>query len=402
MKELAAVALPSQLQPLQGLRVAMFTGNYNYLKEGANQALNRLVRHLEERLGADVRIYSPVTDTPAFEPEGTLVPVPSVPLPGRSEFRLALGLPRRIRAEIRQFAPQVVHVATPDILGTRAQTFALAQGIPIVASVHTLFETYCEYYGLGWLRPLVERHLDRFYGRSDRVLAPTPALAAQMAKNHGPDRLGIWARGVETQLFDPCRRSGEWRQSHGIAEDEVALLFFGRLVLEKRVDQFAATVQALRANGKKVRAVIVGEGPARERMHAAMPDAVFTGHLTGEALATTVASCDIFINPSTTETFGNVTLEAMSSGLAVVAADVPSTANLIEHGVNGLIAASDATSFALQAEKLCADNGLRWMLGQSARNAALTRTWDEVLDAVLAEYAVVLRQTALKTQRNER
>lgn len=402
MKDHSAAAPSGRLQPLQGLRVAMFTGNYNYLKEGANQALNRLVRHLEKRVDADVRIYSPVTDTPAFEPEGTLVPVPSAPLPGRSEFRLALGLPGRIRAEIRQFAPQIVHLATPDILGARAQTFALAQGIPVVASVHTLFETYCEYYGLGWLRPLVERHLDRFYGRSDRVLAPTAALAADMARKHGPDRLGIWARGVETDLFAPSRRSAEWRRAHGIAEDEVALLFFGRLVLEKRVDQFAETVRAMKASGHRVKAVIVGEGPARERMRAAMPDAVFTGHLTGEPLATAVASSDIFLNPSTTETFGNVTLEAMAAGLAVVAADVPSTANLIEHGVNGLVAACDAAGFARQAEKPCVDPDFRHRLGRNARQAALARSWDDVLDAVLVEYAGLLKRKAMTTRRTGR
>ena len=126
------------------MRAALFSGNYNYLREGANQALNRLVRFLEEEEWHSVRVYSPVTDTPAFEPAGTLIPVPSVALPVRSEFRLALGLPRAIRDDIRRFSPDIVHLSTPDILGARALSFARRTGIPAVASQHTRFETYLD------------------------------------------------------------------------------------------------------------------------------------------------------------------------------------------------------------------------------------------------------------------
>lgn len=372
---------------LAGARVALFTGNYNYIKEGANQALNKLVRHLETRVGATVRIYSPVTATPAFAPEGTLIPVRSIPLPGRSEFRLALGLPCAARRDIRDFSPDIVHVATPDILCMRAQTFARTLGIPVVASVHTLFETYAEYYGLGRLRPLLERHLDRFYGRSDLILAPTRALAAQMGAKHGADRLGIWGRGVDAVQFDPARRSDAWRAAHGIAPGEMALAFFGRLVLEKNVDHFTETVSALRARGQPVRAVIIGEGPARERMRAALPDAIFTGHLTGARLAAAIASCDALLNPSLTETFGNVTLEAMASGLAVVAANVPSTTNLIVHDENGLISHPAPADYVQHISRLGVDGDLRSRLGRAARATALDWTWDQVLDAVLAGYA---------------
>src|SRR5438094_89013 len=132
------------------MRIALFTGNYNYIREGANQALNRLVAYLQQRCGYEVRVYSPVTATPAFEPVGTLVPVPSIPLPIRTEFRLALGLPQSIRRDIARFSPAIVHVATPDILDTRAQSFAKQLGVPIVASLHTQFETYLEHYRLAW------------------------------------------------------------------------------------------------------------------------------------------------------------------------------------------------------------------------------------------------------------
>jgi phosphatidylinositol alpha 1,6-mannosyltransferase len=167
------------------MRVALFSGNYNYLKEGANQALNILVRYLEENAGCEVRVYSPVTDTPAFEPAGTLVPVRSITLPVRGEFRLALGLPTDIRKDLERFSPDIVHVSTPDILGTRAQTAAINMGVPVVASMHTRFETYLEYYHLSWLRPLAQAHIDRFYRRSDHVVAPTPALVAELLALRG-------------------------------------------------------------------------------------------------------------------------------------------------------------------------------------------------------------------------
>ncbi|MET0362049.1 MAG: glycosyltransferase family 1 protein [Sphingobium sp.] len=386
-----ASAVPDDaFRDLNGIKVALFTGNYNYIKEGANQALNKLVHHLEQRVGATVRVYSPVTDTPAFPPEGTLVPVRSVALPGRPEFRLALGLPKSARQDIRSFAPDIVHVATPDWLCTRAQGFAKTLGVPVVASLHTSFETYCDYYGLGALRPLVERHLDRFYGRSDMILVPTPAIANAMRPSHDADKLRIWGRGVDADLFDPARRSIAWRQAHGLRPDEIALAFFGRLVLEKGTVRFAEIVDALRQKNLPVRPVLIGEGPARGQLHEALPDAIFTGHLAGVDLATAVASSDILINPSLTETFGNVTLEAMAAGLAVVAADVASSTNLISDGRDGMISANDAASFAGHVVRLVTDDDLRGKLGCAARETALKWRWNHILDTVLESYAITL------------
>lgn len=367
-------------------RVALFTGNYNYVKEGANQALNLLAAHVEQKGGA-VRAYSPVTATPAFEPSGTLVPVPSVPIPGRSEFRLALGLPRAIRDDVRAFAPHIVHVATPDILCTRAQTLARTLGIPVVASLHTRFETYFSYYGLGWLRGSAEWHLDRFYRRSDLILVPTPAIADAMAGRHGAGKVRLWARGVDTDLYAPARRSAAWRAASGIAEDEIALLFFGRLVLEKGTDRFAEIVNALQDAGHKVRAVIVGAGPAETRLAAALPNAIFTGHLVKEPLATAIASCDILVNPSLTETFGNVNLEAMAVGLAIVAADVASVTNLLTDEQDALLCRPDTGDYIAQTTRLVRDPALRATLAGAARAAALRWRWADALNAVTDAYA---------------
>src|SRR5260221_568211 len=246
----------------QTMRAALFSGNYNYIREGANQALNRLVSRGLER-GHAFRIYSPVTDTPAFEPAGDLMPVPSFALPVRGEFRLAPGLPRHIREDVARFSPDLIHVSTPDILGTRAQTFGRRLGVPVVASLHTRFETYFDHSGLGWARPLAEAHLRRFYRRSDHVLAPTPGIVAELKALRGDGHVSLWSRGVDRDLFDPSRRDLSWRRSQGWRDDDVVALFFGRLVLEKGVRDYVAIVQRLRERGVAVRPLVVGARPAR-------------------------------------------------------------------------------------------------------------------------------------------
>lgn len=372
------------------MRIALFSGNYNYLREGANQALNRLVAYTES-LGHTVRVYSPVTDTPAFEPAGTLVPVPSIQLPVRGEFRLALGLPRAIRRDLAAFAPEIVHVSTPDILDTRAQTWALARGIPVVASLHTRFETYLAHYGLGWLRPLVDAHLARFYRRASHVVVPIPAIRDEIMAQRGDSEVSIWARGVDRTLFSAERRDPAWRVAQGISAEDVALLFFGRLVLEKGAREFAQVVEALRAQGVPVRPLVVGAGPA-EALFRALPGAVVTGHLESEALARAVASADVMFHPSTTETFGNVVLEAMASGLPIVASHCPSSALLLGEGAAGVLRApGDVAGSAEAIARLAGDKDMRTQLGAAARAASEAYGWDAASQAVVDVYESLLR-----------
>lgn len=371
------------------MRIALFSGNYNYLKEGANQALNRLASYLEAH-GHQVRAYSPVTDTPAFEPAGTLVPVPSIRLPVRGEFRLALGLPRHIRTDIERFAPDIIHVSTPDILDTRAQTFAKRLGVPVVASLHTLFETYLGYYRVGWARPLVEAHLRRFYRRSDHVLVPTPALVEEMKRLRRDDRVSVWSRGVDRDLFNPKRREMDWRRRHGIGDDEVAILFFGRLVLEKGVNIYVEALEILLERRQPVRPLVVGTGPA-ESAFAALPGAVLTGHLQGEALARVAASADIMLTPSTTETFGNVVLEAMASGVPVVSADAPNARALVDLGRTGLLCPPrDVGAYADAIAELVSDPEARSRMGAAGREASAAYSWDAASESVLQAYCQLL------------
>ena len=369
------------------MRVALFSGNYNYLREGANRALNHLVDYLEREADCEVRIYSPVTDTPAFEPKGTLVPVRSIALPKRSEFRLALGLPRRARADLARFDPQIVHVSTPDILGTRAQSWAIARDIPVVASMHTLFETYLRYYGLGWAEPLAQAHLRRFYRRADQVVAPTPDLVRELQVMRRDDKASVWSRGIDRDFFHPRHRDLAWRRSIGIGDGEVAVLFFGRLVLEKGIDVFVDTLAQARKSGP-VRALVVGEGPARSSF-AALDDAVLLGHCEGLDLSRAIASADLMVTPSVTETFGQVILEAMASGLPVVSADAPNARALLSPGETGELIEPRAVEDYVEAViALARDENRRVGMGRAARTASDAYSWD----AASAQVAKVYRE----------
>jgi len=369
-----------------GLRVALFSGNYNYTRDGANKALNRLVGHLLDH-GAAVRVYSPTGKRPAFDPVGDLVSVPSIAIPGRSEFRLALGLPRRIAQDVRNFAPNVIHVSAPDWLGTGAQRLAGEMGVPIVASMHTRFETYLDFYGLRGLRQWAVNRQRDFYCASDRVLVPNGASKKDLRAMGVPvERIGIWSRGVEHDVFSPARRDLAWRRTLGYSNDDVVLLFFGRLVREKGIATFVRTIAELRRRELAVRPLIVGDGPARAEMEAQVGEAVFLGHLDGADLGRAVASADILLNPSLTEAFGNVNLEAMAAGICVVSASVGSASAIIAHGKDGLLIDPDPGSFADAIERLASDRIARQRIGQNAIATAQCYQWHEVLDDVVRSY----------------
>ncbi|WP_336968496.1 glycosyltransferase family 1 protein [Sphingobium aromaticiconvertens] len=373
------------------LRIALFSGNYDCVRDGANQALNRLVGHLIDRAGASVRVYTPVAARPAFASVGNIRPVRSVGIPGRPEYRIALGLTRAAKRDLQDFAPDLIHLSAPDLLGRQAQKYALAKGIPVVTSLHTRFETYLDYYRLSALRRPVERYLDRFYADSSHILAPTAPIAASMAARHGAGKVSIWGRGVDRRLFHPAKRDEGYRQSLGYGPEDVAPLFFGRLVLEKGLDIFIDTIAALRRSGYHVRPMIIGEGPARNAFAARLDNANFLGHLEGEALGRAVASADILINPSVTEAFGNVNLEAMASGLAVVSADVASASALIDHGRTGLLVEPrDVGAYAKTADRLIRDKAARAALGRAASLTAEAYLWEEILGGVHACYRACL------------
>jgi len=369
------------------LRVALFSGNYNYVRDGANQALNKLVGHLLDR-GVTVRVYSPTTDTPAFPPTGDLVSVPGVPLPGgRDEFKLARGLPASIRRDVEAFRPNIVHLSAPDWLGHRALTWGRKHNIATFASMHTRFETYPQYYHLGFTVPLVIHLLTRFYNRADQVVVPAPSSGDLLRGWGVTTPIGIWSRGIDHDRFNPQARSLEWRRSLGIADDEVAIGFLGRLVLEKGLDIFADVMNELTRRNVRHRVMVIGEGPARDWFAERVPEAVFTGFQSGDALGRAVASMDVFFNPSVTETFGNVTVEAMAAGVPVVAANATGAMDLVQDGVTGfLVPARDVGAYADAIGRLAQDDDLRRAAGRAGHEAAKPYEWGPVNEVVVQSY----------------
>jgi len=376
------------------LRIALFSGNYNYVRDGANQALNRLVEYLL-RQGAQVRIYSPTVAKPAFKAVGEIVSVPATAIPGRPEYRLPLRIPIRVRRDIEAFAPNVIHVASPDIVSHRAISWARRRKIPVVASVHTRFETYLGYYHLEWLEPAVRAILRRFYRRCDALIAPAESMAAILRAQRMNRDISIWTRGIDRKQFNPARRSFDFRAAHGIGGSDVVVSFLGRLVLEKGLDVFADAIDAAVAQGGVLKVLVIGEGPARDWFAGRLPDAVFTGELTGTELATALASSDVFLNPSVTESFGNVTLEAMACALPVVAAAASGATNLVQDGKTGTLVtpgASDEFGAALCA--YAAQPELRAGHGAAGLAYAETMDWDDINRAVVRTYTRVIARRA--------
>jgi glycosyltransferase involved in cell wall biosynthesis len=376
------------------LRVALFSGNYNYVRDGANQALNRLVAYLLGQ-GVKVRVYSPTVKNPAFPPTGDLVGIPAIPMPFRSEYRVPIAIPARVRRDLREFNPNVVHVSSPDIVAHRAVTWARRNKVAAVASVHTRFESYLAYYHLQWLEPEVRAALRRFYQRCEVVMAPAPSTAAVLRATRMNRDIAIWARGIDRQQFNPDRRDMEWRRSQGIADDELAIAFLGRIVMEKGLDVFAEAILALINRGIRHRVLIIGEGPARPFFEEQLPDAIFTGQLTGNDLARALASSDVLLNPSITEAFGNVTLEAMASALPVVAAIATGATNLVRDGETGtLVDASDVDGYADALAAYARDPELRRQHGEAGLAVAKRMDWDAINSAVVRVYmhAIVKRK----------
>ena len=376
------------------LRVALFSGNYNYVRDGANQALNRLVAYLL-RQGVKVRVYSPTVEHPAFPPTGDLVSVPSIAIPGRAEYRFPLALPAAVRRDLENFAPNLVHVSSPDIVGHRAVTWARKRQIAVAASVHTRFETYLEYYHLQSLEPLVRAGLRRFYHRCEIVLAPAESTAMILREQRMNRDITIWTRGIDRDQFNPERRDMAWRRAQGIADDETVVAFLGRIVMEKGLDVFADAIHAIEPHGVKHRVLVIGEGPARGWFEQQLPDAIFTGQITGTDLARALASADVFFNPSITEAFGNVTLEAMASGLPVIAAEATGATSLVHVGQTGmLVDGTDADAFAEAIVQYARDPEMRRRHGLAGLEIAKTMDWDTINSAVVRAYkhAIIKRE----------
>lgn len=374
------------------LRVALFSGNYNYVMDGPVRALNMLVAHLERR-GHEVLVFAPTTKSPAFSHSGTLISISSVPFPGkRSEYRLGLGLRGRALKTLEDFKPDIIHIAAPDITGYAALKYAEKAGITPVASFHTRFDTYPRYYGVRWLEKHLTNYMRNFYGRCAHVYAPSESMARELERDGIGREVRLWTRGVDGILFNPDKRNPEWRRAIGFADEDIVIAFVGRVVLEKGIDVFAEAVCRAAAVYPNVKPLIVGEGPERARFQAKLPQGVFLGFLQGEDLARAYASADVFFNPSVTETFGNVTLEAMASALPSVCAAASGSVSLVEHDRTGFLSAPEAGAdgYAEHLKRLARDPWVRDRLGAAARAKAERFSWPVILDELIANYRAAL------------
>jgi len=376
----------------EDLRIALFSGNYNYVRDGANQALNRLVDYLL-RQGAKVRIYSPTTAKPAFAATGDLISIPSFAIPGRKEYQFPIAITPRVKKDLRHFNPNIVHTSSPDLVGHRAVTWAQKQNLPILSSVHTRFDTYARYYGMAFLEPLMVILLRRYYQRCNALIAPSESMTQILRDQDMNDDVSIWSRGVDREIFNPSKRNIKWRHSLGIDDNDIVIGFLGRLVMEKGLDIFAKTITKLKQlkTDNRYKILVIGQGPAEAWFKKQLPNAIFTGFQGGHNLGRAVASMDILFNPSVTETFGNVTLEAMASAVPVVAARATGSESLVKNGTTGsLTSAGNIEEFAQSLSRYIDDKSLRLEHGKAGEKYAQDFSWDRINQAVADTYLRII------------
>ncbi len=372
-------------------RVALFAGAYNHIADGVSLTLNRLVAHLTKQPDTAVRVFAPTVESPALNHAGTMCPIPSVAAPGRPDYRISLGLSAEAKHVIDAFDPTIFHIATPDVLGLHALHTAQRRERPVVASYHTHFSSYLKYYGLTTLEPVLWAYLRYFYTRCKHIYVPSSAMA-DILRAHGITKgLRPWERGINAERFHPRHRSMEWRRAQGIEDDEVVISFVSRLVLEKGLPLLPRIQKALEQRGCTARWLIVGDGPARQDLEAELSGACFTGFLEGSELATAYASSDLFVFPSDTETFGNVTLEAMASGVPTVCADAVGSRDLVNDGTTGFLCPpADVHAFANALATLIVQPDKRTAMGHAAHNRAQSYTWTTLLKRMDTYYDNVL------------
>lgn len=371
---------------MDALHIALVTETYPPEINGVAMTLGRLVDGLRAR-GQRVSLTRPrQREDASAVTGGDEHLVMGLPIPGYAGLNFGLASKHRLSDAWRRNRPDVVHVATEGPLGWVAIAAARSLRIPVVASFHTNFHTYSRHYGLGWLQRPVNAYLRGFHNRAQLTLAPTRKLVDALGAD-GYRNLEVMARGVDTALFDPQRRDPSLRQSWGVGETELAVIHVGRLAPEKNLPLLVSAFRTLQSIRPQSRMVLVGSGPETKRMQREHPDFALAGSRTGEDLARHYASADVFLFPSLTETFGNVLLEAMASGLAVVAFDYAAAREHVQDGVNGLKAAyGDEAEFLGLASALAVSPGAVRRLGHAARATALDLAWESVLDKLLADY----------------
>lgn len=371
-----------------GLRLAIFTDTYAPQVNGVARTLERLVAAVEARGGA-VRVET--AEDPIAPRDARVQRWPSAPFWAYPQLRVAAPRRGEVTERLARWRPTLIHAATPFGVGLAGRAAATALRVPLVTSYHTSFSEYLRHYGLGALDAVAWPYLRWFHNSGRRTFVPTESVAGQL-RGQGFHGLRVWGRGVDPTRFHPRFRSGEMRAAMGARGDELVVAYVGRLAPEKGVHvALEAMHRVAQTMGTQVRFALAGDGPAEARCRAlAPPGTWFAGALHGAALSAFYASADLFVFPSTTETFGNVILEAMASGVPVVAPDVGATLELAGPGTARLVRGGDVSSLAQGIVALVHDSAERARLRRAGLRVASARTWAAVWDRLLAEYRDVI------------
>ncbi|MGM9489886.1 glycosyltransferase family 4 protein [Ideonella sp. YS5] len=367
--------------PRRSLRIACVTETYPPEVNGVAGTLARMIQGLQQR-NHEIQLIRPrqnagqsAESTPGFHE----VLMRGLPVPRYSSLRMGMPSKRSLVQLWATHRPDVVHIATEGPLGWSALNAALHLKLPVCSDFRTNFHAYSRHYGIGWLHRPIMAYLRKFHNRTLRTMVPTEALRRDL-EQAGFRRLAVVRRGVDTSQFDPAHRSHELRRAWGCAPDDLVVGCVGRLAQEKNLGLLSAAFAAIRQVVPRARLVLVGEGPMRAELQSRWPDAHFAGQQTEAALSAHYASMDLFLFPSLTETFGNVTPEAMASGLPVVAFDYAAAAQIIFNGRSGaLVPFGREPAFIEQAVGLARTREARQAMGAAAREAATQLGWDSVV-----------------------
>lgn len=296
-------------------------------------------------LGHAVGLVRPARTGEAAGEAPELMRVSGAPIPRYPGMRFGLPSGRKLVSRWMRDRPDAIYIATEGPLGWSALRAAKRLGIPVATGFHTRFDDYAGRYGAAFLSPWVFAWLRRFHNRADVTLVPTRELVEQLG-TRGFEKVRRLGRAVDKDRFHPRFRSGTLRTSWGLGEDDLAIVHVGRLAPEKNLPLLLKCYQSLRVERPGTTLVLVGDGPLRGALAAEHPDVIFTGTLRGDALAAHFASADLFCFPSLSETFGNVTLEAMASGIATVAFDYGAAREHLLDGIHGAsVAFGDEDAF---------------------------------------------------------
>lgn len=367
------------------MRIAYVTETYPPDVNGVASTVASMVSGLRRR-GHDVQLVRPRPqrvgkDMAAAGAAPDDVLLGSLPVPFYPGLRMGTLCRGRLARLWRQEVPEVVHIATEGPLGWSALSAACSLGIPVTSEFRTNFHAYSGHYGVGWMHDVIMGYLRHFHNRTRQTMVPTEPLRQELLAC-GLRDITVVARGVDTTRFNPGHRSEALRARWGVAADDPVVLSVGRLAPEKNLDTLLRAFDAIRSRVPRARLVVVGAGQLRGWIQQRCPTAVMAGERVGDDLSAHYASADLFLFPSLTETFGNVTTEAMASGLPVVAFDYAAAARVIRSGENGLLVPfDDSTAFIEDAAVLAADRSRARAIGLRARATACTCGWDAVIDS---------------------